>query len=1101
VTNITTSSARINWTTNEPADGQLEFLSPCPSSGCWTSLVSVLTLSHAVDVSGLAAGANYTYRIRSRDAFGNLGVSLNQTFTAASPDTVAPVISLISVSNITASSASINWTTNEAADGQIEFVGSCPSGGCLTGLVLTLTLPHTINVSGLNAATPYIYRIRTRDAVGNLALSANQTFTTTANTGAVPTGFWKLDEGSGNSAFDSSGNGITGTLVSEPVWSTGKSGFALTFDGSLDYVDLGNPAALQLTGGMTVAAWVNTRSLARNGRIISKSGGGGLLGWSLNVETYNVFEFSIARDVNTQVWVDSTGGVPLNSWVHVAGVYEPGSAMRIYINGILNNSQTAGIPASQFNAPVNVRIASLADGLNGPCSTCRFDGTIDDVRVYNRALTGTELSQLYASQPPGADTTPPDISAISVTNITTSGASINWTTNEPADGHIEFNAPCPSTGCSTALVSPLTLLHTITVSGLSASSSYTYRIRTRDGAGNLRVSANQVFTTPANTGLGPTGFWKFDEGIGTTALDSSGNGITGTLVNGPVWSPGKSGSALMFNGVTNYVDLGNPAALQLTGAMTAAAWVNTRTLARNGRIIAKSAGGGLLGWSLNVETYNVFEFSIARDVNTQVWVDGIGGVPLNTWVHVAGVYEPGVAMRIYINGTLSNSQTVGIPTSQFNAPVNVQIGSLADGVSGACSNCRFDGTIDDVRIYNRALTTAEVLQLYSGTASSLTLTEAPLFDLSPPDAAVSQPAGDALAILSFRQNDVLVGEAVVPAVHPVTVGRILAEVSDRINTGIAVINPNDRMATVSFFFTDTVGRDYGAGSIVIPPGAQMAQFLSEEPFSSGSMLGTLTFRSSIPVTMFALRSLINGRGEWLTTALPVSELTPPEGETVFPHFVEGDGWTTQFVLINPTDEEISGSLLFDGEAVNGIGSSFSYSIAPRSLYRVRTPGTAGMLQTGSARIVPNGSWKPAGVAIFTYRDNEGIENSEYALASGTAGGEMSLYVESNGPALQTFVAMTNVLPSDVPVDLELLTLDGLTIARGSQVIPGHGYLAKALQEIPGFESVSTSFRGLLRITDKALAVTVAGIRVQQNERQDIVTSMTPATAGPVPQFK
>jgi hypothetical protein len=170
----------------------------------------------------------------------------------------------------------------------------------------------------------------------------------------------------------------------------------LNFDGIDDYVDLGNPGALQLTGPMTLAAWVNTRSLARNGRIIAKSGGSGRWGWSLNVESYNAFEFSIAVDANTYVWLDSVSGVPLGVWVHVVGVYQPGVALRMYINGALNSSRTSGIPAAQFNPPVNVRIGSRADGFNGPCPNCRFDGRIDEVRVYNRALSSTEVLRLYS---------------------------------------------------------------------------------------------------------------------------------------------------------------------------------------------------------------------------------------------------------------------------------------------------------------------------------------------------------------------------------------------------------------------------------------------------------------------------------------------------------------------------------------------------------------------------------------------------------------------------------------------------------------------------------------------------------------------------------
>src|SRR5262249_16174565 len=155
-------------------------------------------------------------------------------------------------------------------------------------------------------------------------------------------------------------------------WTPGVSGSALLFDGIDDYVELGDPAALQLTGAMTLSAWVNPRSIEFNGRIISKDSGPTLRGWSLNVENTNVFEFSVAGPQGaTWSLVDSTTSVPLTTWTHVVGVFEPGVGLRLYINGVLNNVVTSGVAASQANPPVNVRIGERGDGFH-------FDGAIDD---------------------------------------------------------------------------------------------------------------------------------------------------------------------------------------------------------------------------------------------------------------------------------------------------------------------------------------------------------------------------------------------------------------------------------------------------------------------------------------------------------------------------------------------------------------------------------------------------------------------------------------------------------------------------------------------------------------------------------------------------
>src|SRR5258705_6302792 len=110
------------------------------------------------------------------------------------------------------------------------------------------------------------------------------------------------------------------------------------------------------------------------------------------------------------------------------------------------------------------------------------------------------------------------------------------------------------------------------------------------------LSVVSVFSFPAHA-AGLTAGYGFSEGSGTTTADVSGNGIAGTLVNAPAWVAGKNGTGLSFNGSTTYVDLGNPAALQITGSMTLSAWVyETANVGDDGQIVAKSNGSS--GWQL-----------------------------------------------------------------------------------------------------------------------------------------------------------------------------------------------------------------------------------------------------------------------------------------------------------------------------------------------------------------------------------------------------------------------------------------------------------------------------------------------------------------------
>lgn len=408
-------------------------------------------------------------------------------------------------------------------------------------------------------------------------------------------GFWSFDETSGTTAADSSGNGLGGTLTGGPVWTAGHTNGALNFDGTDDYVNLGNPADLRMTGAMTLTAWVYVDTFTNAGRIIAKQGAYNNRGWSLNVEADGKASFQIAANSTTVQLVNSAATIPSGQWVHLAGVYEPGAALRLYVDGTLSNSNTTSIAASQHNNNLNVNIGRR------PSGDLYFDGKIDEVQAYNKSLTASEVAALAA-------TTIPDL----------------------------------------------------------------------------------------------LGHWNLNETSGTTAADSSGNGLGGTLAGGPVWTTGHTNGALGFDGTDDYVNLGNPTALRLTGAMTLSAWVYVDTFMHAGRIIAKQGTASNRGWSLNVEADGKASFQIATNSTTVQLVNSASAIPSGQWVHLAGVYEPGTALRLYVNGTLNNSNTTSIAASQYNNNLNVNIGRRPNG------ELYFDGKIDEVRVYGRALSAIEI---------------------------------------------------------------------------------------------------------------------------------------------------------------------------------------------------------------------------------------------------------------------------------------------------------------------------------------------------------------------------------------------------------
>jgi hypothetical protein len=203
------------------------------------------------------------------------------------------------------------------------------------------------------------------------------------------------------------------------------------------------------------------------------------------------------------------------------------------------------------------------------------------------------------------------------------------------------------------------------------------------------------------------GWWKLDDGSGTTAIDSSGRGNNGTLRNGPVWVAGRIGSALDFDGTNDYVDCGNAAIFNITGQITLSLWVNTDTV----------TAGTHRSYLLKGDTSYALKQGSPGNIEFFVYIGGWQAVtfPVDTsfngvWHHLAGTYD-GSQIKLYVDGVLRDTKPYkgAIAT---NAAI-VSIGSD----SGTRRYC--DGRIDDVRIYNCALSMADIKNLANPERASM----------------------------------------------------------------------------------------------------------------------------------------------------------------------------------------------------------------------------------------------------------------------------------------------------------------------------------------------------------------------------------------------
>lgn len=172
VTNITETSAMVRWHTNKNATTQVWYGTTL-SYGLTSPLLTKLIKQHSVFLTGLKANTTYHFQVRSVDASGNVATSADTTLTTSS-DLRAPVLSVISVSDVTSTSATIKWTTNEEADSEIYYSSATPLNLSLATRVenATLVKAHSMTLTGLSAGTTYQFVLASVDASGNLSISA-----------------------------------------------------------------------------------------------------------------------------------------------------------------------------------------------------------------------------------------------------------------------------------------------------------------------------------------------------------------------------------------------------------------------------------------------------------------------------------------------------------------------------------------------------------------------------------------------------------------------------------------------------------------------------------------------------------------------------------------------------------------------------------------------------------------------------------------------------------------------------------------------------------------------------------------------------------------
>lgn len=421
-----------------------------------------------------------------------------------------------------------------------------------------------------------------------------------------PVGYWKMDDASGATAVDASGNGYNGTLGSTAAWSTGKFGQAAEFN----HTGTSNVSVpiLNMKYQVTASAWVYLDSVTSDvyDAILSNYYNAGAQCYGIATNNF-VMRFDTAGSKGISITTPS-----LRTWHYYTLTYD-GSTMRGYIDGV-----PSGTPVTVTNDTITQcgayeYIGMLHAGAAG------LDGKVDDVKIYNYARSSKQIVE-------------------------------------------DMNAGHPAGG------SPV---------------------------------GSQV------------GYWKFDEGQGITANDSSPQRNNGTLTGAthvPTWSNnGKFGKAINFDGVDDYVNIADASSIKPTGNFSMTMWFNS-TVTGKGFFQSWSQNTNLAGIRLWINAGN-FRFDIGKNTGGSMDTDwkmleySATSYLDGNWHSIGAIYD-GVKMYIYLDGILKTSvDWTGNPG--YAANNYPRIGML-NNAGVELTALAFSGKLDEVKLYNYALTADEI---------------------------------------------------------------------------------------------------------------------------------------------------------------------------------------------------------------------------------------------------------------------------------------------------------------------------------------------------------------------------------------------------------
>jgi hypothetical protein len=482
---VGSGGATVSWATDEPADGQVEY-GLTSAYGASTALDPSLVTGHAAVISGLVPDTVYHYRVKSRDAAGNLATSSDSTFRTAAAAPAGPVPLIV--------------------DTDI-FSDADDVGALATAFALQLKGEAKVVALGVNTRT-------SRPSVATNSWKCAAAVAQFYGAGDTPIGTDTPNDGTATNTLDFIGPCSLLASPSTPIPDTAvrvfRRALAAQADGSVVVVEAGyseNLSALlnspadsisPLSGRDLVALKVKSLVIMAGG-YPSRSGENNLIGNPAAAQ-------DVAANWPTKiVWSGYEVGDAIHTGDTISRTHPTTSPVRVSYEAFVGPNKwiysydlTAVYHAVR---PSDTLLTEVGPGTNSVTSSGGNTFTLGSGNQYYLRLGDATsldasiealLDTLPAQAPP--DSTPPVIGGVSVGSVSSAGATVLWSTNEASDSQVEYG-PTSAYGSSTSLDPGLVLTHATVLSGLSPGTTYHYRVKSRDAAGNLATSVDLTFET------------------------------------------------------------------------------------------------------------------------------------------------------------------------------------------------------------------------------------------------------------------------------------------------------------------------------------------------------------------------------------------------------------------------------------------------------------------------------------------------------------------------------------------------------------------------------------------------------------------------------